>query len=237
MSSYLAQGNKSLSLSPSLSYVLSGIQPKTRNLSSVMYMCFCVCVRGVFNVFIYVAKLQLPWVVRLQLRLDKNCTAHIKCNIIFLWVTQTKRKVNEGKQERGGEKWGRGRGETWGVITMNVICLSCRPFILAAEVEQELPQCRGSKSQPNGRRLQFKGRGGARSKQEGPRSKKGGNWAAASQGAANWFFYFFLPCFFSVAHCCSKNIDGHVVSCQTKQRERKSRRKGCSSRETGGTAR
>lgn len=74
---------------------------------------------------------------------------------------------------RRGSEVGEGEGETWGVITMNVICLSCRPFILAAEVEQELPQCRGSKSQPNGRRLQFKGRGGARSKQGGPRSKVG----------------------------------------------------------------
>lgn len=181
-------------------------------------MYVCVCVRGVFNVFIYVAKLQLPWVVRLQLRLDKNCTAHIKCNIIFLWVTQTKRKVNEGKQE-----WG--EGGTWGVITMNVICLSCRPFILAAEVEQELPQCRGSKSQPNGRRLQFKGRGGARSKQGGPRSKERAARKATEQQQhlrvrQTGFSTSFYLVFFSVAHCCSKNIDGHVVSCQTKQRER-----------------
>lgn len=81
---------------------------------------------------------------------------------------------------REGERSEGGGGETWGVITMNVICLSCRPFILA-EVEQELPQRRGSKSQPNGRRLQFKGRCGARSKQGRPRSKEGGARKATEQ--------------------------------------------------------
>lgn len=128
---------------------------------------------------------------------------------------------------REGER--SGGGETWGVITMNVICLSCRPFILA-EVEQELPQRRGSKSQPNGRRLQFKGRGGARSKQGGPRSKEGEARKATEQQhlrvRQTGFSTSFYLVFFSVAHCCSKNIDGHVVSCQTKQRERGRERAG-----------
>lgn len=107
---------------------------------------------------------------------------------------------------------------------MNVICLSCRPFILAAEVEQELPQCRGSKSQPNGRRLQFKGRGGARSKEGGARktTEQQQHLRVRQTGFSTSFYLVF----FSVAHCCSKNIDGHVVSCQTKQRERGRERAG-----------
>lgn len=132
----------------------------------------------------------------------------------------------QGKWGQAGERErAEGRGETWGVITMNVICLSCRPFILAAEVEQELPQCRGSKSQPNGRRLQFKGRGGARSKQgvQGVRKGEQGRQLSSSSISGCGKLVFLLLStlfFFSVAHCCSKNIDGHVVSCLAKQRGR-----------------